>query len=1049
MLSSSNDSSLDTIPLIANVEQEIIHHNLFFLGTSEHTTKNNTLLTEFHNRLGQGNHSSTIIQGIGSGESFKDMVNQLTGYGLEDTILEAYNQIDRLSAKYPGQKIKLNLVGFSRGALATLRLAARLKYTHPNISLNIFAIEPVAGTGNTKDWDANIIPENIDQLNILYQTDEERPGFEPQLLSQFRFENPLKTKLSIHKFPGIHEAATRAINPRSSEQGSYHLSGPAEVTAHYLADFLKINNDSLTQFPIYQEFDQNESENFDITDLNNSNKRLQKFNDILKLDKETQDFKPKAFRFLEKGPQLTTRTALKKECSHYVRDSNVFLNQQHRDTFKESNEDIFNFYFRENGGEDKDNRDKYSKIHQIIEFMTDNDICYPVLKSLSDEIKKYLIEAEDIELNEINVYKLEQALVNPLIPTAKAIAIAIILKNKELDSELNRVGDKELTYLLSPLGIIVPPLKYLERKCSSTPYSHLYIEPKGEIISVDKTIRELIKALRVHKNKYSYKTDFLTDSIHRLKELLPKEDNKEKRKKLQVIIDDTMRAAIRVPTFKGKRRIENTIQNIISKNSTSDEKITKLLKSAGVGILRIKYYAHASVSEGFDQNDIEIAQYKLKIIRSPLFQQFVTKSFKDNMVKGQCQHYIKTIMAAESKDDINNIVNKKEYSSFKSKMRECLDRVNESITDKHVSEHKANIAMNDGIQDADLLQEFIAFIKSKNKYIQSVNIGSLVSHHLYKNIYFAKDVAINIHQDYQDHAVTLPGEIEFKVNVNGAITTEDYRINHLELFNTSEKQDEEMVDVFKNAVAKKYKNVQPQTLTPLQNAKMQCRAGAIKRHKEIYMKRFLEDLTNAPYKSANTYIDEKTNLTELLRSINQVNQYLKERAEKTRIATSWLGINSGKDYYARRDSWIKVLAKISETINAPFDTSQKRKKNIADLKEFINNEAKKFGNGTYHNCLNNLNNRITGHIGSDSRFNKKIFLYQQLHKNANFCRQHVKECLENLSFFTFSTRRKYTYNLSVYNELYQSLDHDDQDFFTKPQDEFETEMRNSRTIFTI
>jgi hypothetical protein len=73
------------------------------------------------------------------------------GRGVENNVDMVYQTIERLEVNQLGRLPEvINMLGWSRGAVTTVRIANRL-WEHPRfrtIPLNIFAVDPVAGPGN-------------------------------------------------------------------------------------------------------------------------------------------------------------------------------------------------------------------------------------------------------------------------------------------------------------------------------------------------------------------------------------------------------------------------------------------------------------------------------------------------------------------------------------------------------------------------------------------------------------------------------------------------------------------------------------------------------------------------------------------------------------------------------------------------------------------------------------------------------------------------------------------------------------------------------------
>lgn len=133
-------------------------------------------------------------------ERLVKFVATIAGYGVDDNLIE---MLDAVIFQTPRPQT-INLIGYSRGADTTLRFANLLYDFLPDIKVNIFAIDSVAGPGRGFDKSATRIPPNVKHYVGLLALHEEKLGFDPQDLSRLSITDPQKTRMDLLPFPGSH-----------------------------------------------------------------------------------------------------------------------------------------------------------------------------------------------------------------------------------------------------------------------------------------------------------------------------------------------------------------------------------------------------------------------------------------------------------------------------------------------------------------------------------------------------------------------------------------------------------------------------------------------------------------------------------------------------------------------------------------------------------------------------------------------------------------------------------------------------------------------------
>ncbi len=154
--------------------------------------------------IGGENHYKFIARGIGT--------DPLSFYGvaLPDNAIRGWDQVELETSKAldlvdsictSEDKIILNLIGFSRGGILTMRMARRVK-TNPKVSeINILAYDPVPGDLSPQITHGDfVLPEKVNQYIGIYAQDERSLFFEPVIP---RLNN--KTKVWLTSVAGSHE----------------------------------------------------------------------------------------------------------------------------------------------------------------------------------------------------------------------------------------------------------------------------------------------------------------------------------------------------------------------------------------------------------------------------------------------------------------------------------------------------------------------------------------------------------------------------------------------------------------------------------------------------------------------------------------------------------------------------------------------------------------------------------------------------------------------------------------------------------------------------
>ncbi len=278
-----------------------------------------------------------------------DTKGTMTGYGWDDNIAEA---IALLFQKGVNEEVqpsgdtsrpvstihRINMIGWSRGAVTCLRIANRLDEMGLPLEINIFAVDPVAGgDAGTRLEDTRIIPPNVRNYLATLAMDEQRKGFAPQDLSRITVREAGKSNVVFLPFPGKHNTQVRLDNPGINEA--------ARVVWHLAYRFL-------TNFgtPLDVGF----------TELLRPARALDEYARMLLKrgryhELRNQGMKQRVqgglggrqFTGMDQQPHQLTLPAL----SQYITDYNCFVNVHHRVLFEQLYPKTMNWFFGNDTGE--------------------------------------------------------------------------------------------------------------------------------------------------------------------------------------------------------------------------------------------------------------------------------------------------------------------------------------------------------------------------------------------------------------------------------------------------------------------------------------------------------------------------------------------------------------------------------------------------------------------------------------------------------------------------------------------------------------------------
>lgn len=109
------------------------------------------------------------------------LTGQIYGKGWDDNVYKAVFLMTHLNMSEGMDIKKINLIGWSRGAVTCLKMAHKFFEVLPDVELNIFAVDPVPGGGDPTEMghDTFQIPPNVTSYLAVYAMHDFRINFTP------------------------------------------------------------------------------------------------------------------------------------------------------------------------------------------------------------------------------------------------------------------------------------------------------------------------------------------------------------------------------------------------------------------------------------------------------------------------------------------------------------------------------------------------------------------------------------------------------------------------------------------------------------------------------------------------------------------------------------------------------------------------------------------------------------------------------------------------------------------------------------------------------
>lgn len=357
------------------LEKKVKTVALSFLGTGQHREKTHHILTSFHNTITEVHKDdptvvTRLFDGPGSEpksinskdpipgtyiynptDNSKVLINpaisqtitnamqkltgNLAGEGLEHLLFEAVLYLSDIIEKNGGQLPEtVNLHGFSRGADACMRMANVLYQLYPDIKVNLFLIDQVPGPGRRDDPPSYTVPPNVEYFESTLMLHEYRHGFDPQHLGRYVFADPEKTKATVKIYYGEHNTGNRITEIPTTNHTAILLHDDLNRFCRETGSLLPIEISP----PIIAKVGDKKEEIRMSPDLS-PEKRFE----LLCGMKENE------WSYAKETTKYHERSILSKR-ENYVQNYKLFVNQEHRELFKQFYPKSFNWLFEKNHG---------------------------------------------------------------------------------------------------------------------------------------------------------------------------------------------------------------------------------------------------------------------------------------------------------------------------------------------------------------------------------------------------------------------------------------------------------------------------------------------------------------------------------------------------------------------------------------------------------------------------------------------------------------------------------------------------------------------------
>lgn len=244
----------------------------------------------------------------------------MTGKGWDDNVIHAMAAISELNP-LPDT---INMIGWSRGAVTCTKMAFKLAEVYPQMAINIFAIDPVAGIGNKADADASALKANVKNYVAILAMHEQRVSFKPQDIKRVSIAPSVNA--AFLPFPGKHDTPVmQKSTPPETNQMVWSLA--MRFLKHFGSNFTS------AFVPLYT-----------LQETCNMYGRMRvHMADYHALRQHGLSLKATAARAMGLG--LKGRDFAVNKMDKYVVDADYFINEHHREAFRRAYPKVHMYLF--------------------------------------------------------------------------------------------------------------------------------------------------------------------------------------------------------------------------------------------------------------------------------------------------------------------------------------------------------------------------------------------------------------------------------------------------------------------------------------------------------------------------------------------------------------------------------------------------------------------------------------------------------------------------------------------------------------------------------
>lgn len=258
------------------------------------------------------------------------------GDGIENNIIESIQYLYYLESQGKMPE-RVNLYGFSRGGYTAIVLAHVIEEIFPEIQVNLCLVDPVPGPNAINRDISTVIPRNVEHMTSVLMLDEVTPGFTPLDQEHLILANPMKTSVNYQVYHGTHGAACYSKEKQSKTHATPTLAHDT------LYKFARRYGTKLHQNKMpprgYKKSNSEYYEKESAYQYGMSNtERLIEYEKMCYFQDNYRSNKEKIF------PGRTMRNKVADE--YYVRDPDMFVNQEHRELFAMEFPAVFNYFFK-------------------------------------------------------------------------------------------------------------------------------------------------------------------------------------------------------------------------------------------------------------------------------------------------------------------------------------------------------------------------------------------------------------------------------------------------------------------------------------------------------------------------------------------------------------------------------------------------------------------------------------------------------------------------------------------------------------------------------